>query len=397
MCLAPALAVATLLPAGYCSAQIAQRININPAVSSNDVDEFAISPDGTMIAFVGSLEGDATDQAYVIPFAGGDAVRLSPDGAGDVDGGLAWMPDNSGIAVRYDSGFGNIGNNIYLLPVDGSQIASQLTFSATNDFDPQITADGSTLIFSDNHEDEDFNGDDLTYAAPIATPGAATLLTPDDITEIDTGGFAQVGSDLVFAGSLPGEGETRFYRTPLDGSGIPSEITVTDLPDFTDIDEMMVTPDGQTILFVADITTDGVDSLYSMPIGGGPATRLLPNIEGFTDVNPFAISPDGSLIAFSADYETNGINEAYVLPITGGDPIKVSQPSPRADFDVLGGVDRLAFSPDGQSVVYISDLTANGLNELFIAPVNPIPEPAAILIGGLAIVLAGARRRPATN
>ena len=382
--------------------------NISPAVTSGDIDEFEISPDGQWVAFVGTLEGIDTDQAYIVPITGGTATLLNPTGVGDVDGGLAFTPDSSGVVVRYGGGAGNSDNQMYLLPTDGSQIATQLTFNNFNVFDPQVSADGSTLFYSDARDStpndpEGTNGDDLLFATSIPNAGAMpapTLITPDDVAEIDTGGYAQVGTDIVFAGSLPGEGETRFYRTAADGSGTPSEILVSNFPtEFTgDIDEMAVTPDGQTIVFVADATTDGVDELYSMPIAGGEATRLLPSIEDFTDIGPFVISPDGSNIAFQADFQANGVGEAYVVSIDGGVPIQVSEELSGLDFnaDVTAGVDRIQFTPDGMSVFYIADGRMNGFNELFVVA-NPlaIPEPSSflVLLSGVACCILSRRGR----
>lgn len=378
------------------NAQNVQVIEFTPAVADNDIDEFAISPDGTQIAFVGSLVGDAADQAYVAPIGGGAAVRVTPDDAGEVDGNIVWTPDGLSVAVRYDKGFGNVGNNVYLLPADGTKVEKQLTFSPTNDFDLQITPDGSTLLFSDNRQDEDFNGDDLTYSAPIAVPGASTLITPDDVTEIDTGSYAQVGSDLVWsstAGTGNGAAEDRFQRGPIDASAPPTEIIVNNVPAAGDIDEMLVTPDNQTIIFIADLTTDGVDELYSLPIAGGDATQLLPNIQGFTDVGGFVISPDGSTIAFQADYRTNGEGEIYILPIDGGvEPVRVSQYLGDRPWnaDATGAIGDLAFSNDGKNLYYIADGRFSNLNEIFV---TRIPEPTTLLLSLLAMVGLAARRQ----
>lgn len=389
--------LAALSLAVVANAQIAQRIDFIPTVAATDIDEFALSPDGTQIAFVGALEGIALngsgvpqDRAFVAPIGGGAAVQVTPSDSGETDGNIIWTPDGLSVLVRYDKDLGNANNNIYRLPADGSQVETQLTFSPTNVFDIQVTPDGSTLIFSDNRQDDDANFDDLTYTAPIAVPGAATLITPDPITEIDTGSYAQVGSDLVFASTAGTDGnnsaEDRFYRVAIDGSGVPVEIPVIGVPADGDIDAMQVTPDGQTIVFIADLTDDNVNELYSLPIAGGTPTKLLPTVDAVTDINSLVISPDGQTIAFVGDYLTNGIGEAFVIPIDGGEPTRISNPSPRSDFDVVGRPGAMAFSADGQNIYYLSDFRSNGLTELFVAPVVPIPEPTALVLGALAVL-----------
>lgn len=375
-------------------------IDVTPAVTTGDVDEFAISPDGTQIAFVGSLDNGLGDQVYLVPIGGGAATLLNPDGVGDVDGGIVFMPDGSGVVARYGGGTNNIDNQMYLMPTDGSQVATQLTFNSSNVFDPEVSADGSTLFYVDARFDDIDDNDDLVFATSIPNAAAMpvpTLITPDAVAEIDNAGYALVGSDVVFAGSLPGEGETRFYRTPADGSGTPTEILVSNFPlADADIDEMAVTPDGQTIVFVGDLTTDGVDELYSMPIAGGVATQLLPSIPDFADVGIFAISPDGTTIAFTGDFVANGVGEAYVVPIAGGVPTRVSDDLSGVGYnaDVVSGPERLAFTPDGTSILYLADSRANGVNELHIVA-NPlfVPEPATIVVGAFAAITSLAMRR----
>lgn len=386
--------LAALSLAVVANGQVATRIDFVPTVAANDIDEFVISPDGTQVAFVGSLEGDAADQAYVAPIVGGAAVRITPDDAGETDGAPAWLPDGSGVVVRYDKGLGNTNNNFYRLPADGSQVETQLTFSPTNDFDPTVTPDGATLIFSDNRADDDQNGDDLIYSAPIAVPGVATLITPDAVTEIDTGAYALLGSEIVFSGNGGdggaglnqgnGAAEDRFYRASIDGTGVPVEIPVNAFPANGDIDAMRLTPDGQTIVFVADLTTDGIDELYTLPIAGGDPIKLLSEIDETADVNSLVVSPDGQTVGFVGDLLTNGIFEAFTVPITGGSPVRISQPSDRSDFDVVGRPGSIAFSADGQSFYYTSDFRSNGLTELYVVSVVPIPEPTALMLGALA-------------
>lgn len=392
--------------------QTATRIDFTPTVASNDIDEFEISPDGTQVAFVGALEGVALndggvaqDRAFVAPIGGGAAVEVTPLDAGETDGNIIWTPDGLSVMVRYDKGLGNANNNIYHLPADGSKVETQLTFSPTNDFDIQVTPDGSTLIFSDNRADEDAgNGDDLTYSAPIAVPGASTLITPDTVTEIDTGSYAQLGSSLVFSGNggdggaglLQGNGaaEDRFYSISIDGTGVPVEIPVNNFPADGDIDNMRITPDGQTIVFIGDLTDDNVNEIYTLPIAGGDATKVLTGVNPVTDITSLVISPDGQTIAFVGDVISNGINEAFTVPITGGFPLRISEPSDRGDFDVIGRPGTMEFSADGQSLYYLSDGRANGLTELYVTSVVPVPEPTALVLGAMAgMTLLRSRKR----
>lgn len=389
-----AMAVAILALARTASAVV---LEFSPEVTDGDIHEFAISPDGTQIAFLGSLDNGLGDQTYVAPIGGGAATLVSPDGVPAHTGPLAWLPDGSAVASRNASS-GN--NEFYLLPPDGSQTATQITFNNTDAFDPQFNADGSLLFYSDNTDA------DKLYVRPTSSPSTtpAIQLTPDALAEMDPGSYAQAGSDIIFAGFStpvmePGNGtaENAFYRTAADGStaATPTLIPVNNFPtDFTaDIDFMAVTPDEQTIIFRGDLTSDGVDEIYSLPIEGGDFTPLLPPGSPFNfDLVYFAISPDGSTIAFHGDYNENQVGELYVIPITGGTPFVVNDPHQTAGSDVSSGVDKIVFSSDSKSIYYVADSRVDGTFELFRVS-NPIPEPTSILLLVSAAAILGLRKR----
>lgn len=387
------------------------KINFDPAVAASDIEEFEISPDGTMIVMNAALDNGLGDQTYVAtidPNIANPATRVSPDGSGDNDGGVGWSPDQTFVVTRYDAMPPGNTNEIFLLPADGSQTAQQLTFNSTNAFDPQISGDGNSLFYSNV---------DALYVTPIAGASASssTRLTPAGLSEIDTGSYAQIGSDVIFSGfatPVPGADnstpENAFYRTAGDGStaATPTLISITNFPaslpfmsggdSMADIDHMSITPDGQSIVFRGDLTTDAQDELYSVPIGGGDATPLLtgPLRDNF-DLNWFTISSDGSTIAFVGDYLTDGVAELFVIPSSGGTPFRVSESAGfsqanGSDVD-FGGVDTVDFSPDSKFIYYLADET-NGTFELFRVA-NPIPEPTSLMLLLSAVGILGLRRQ----
>jgi Tol biopolymer transport system component/predicted amidohydrolase len=94
-----------------------------------------------------------------------------------------------------------------------------------------------------------------------------------------------------------------------------------------------VAPDGESIVF------DMLGDLYSLPIGGGTATRITSGL-GF-DSQP-AISPDGKRIAFISD--RSGSNNLWVADADGANARKLSSDSQ------WGGISP-AWTPDSRYIV----------------------------------------------
>src|SRR5688572_26620993 len=67
------------------------------------------------------------------------------------------------------------------------------------------------------------------------------------------------------------------------------------LPDFTDLRNVRVSPDSQTVIFIADIDQKHQHELYSVPINGERLPKKLnPTLVKGGGVDYAEISPDGS-------------------------------------------------------------------------------------------------------
>ncbi|MDH3224410.1 MAG: amidohydrolase, partial [Gemmatimonadota bacterium] len=96
--------------------------------------------------------------------------------------------------------------------------------------------------------------------------------------------------------------------------------------------DLDVSPDGRTIAF------DLLGDIYTMPIGGGHATRISggPAFE----FQP-RFSPEGQRIAFVSDRD--GLNNIWTMAVDGSDPHQVTQETER-------DVNTPSWSPDGEHV-----------------------------------------------
>ena len=99
-----------------------------------------------------------------------------------------------------------------------------------------------------------------------------------------------------------------------------------------------VSPDGKTIVF------DLLGDLYTLPIGGGEATRI---VGGLSFESQPTYSPDGKSIAFLSD--RSGVENLWVANADGSNPRAVSKDGKTNDRPQI--MVSPAWTPDGQYII----------------------------------------------
>ncbi len=99
---------------------------------------------------------------------------------------------------------------------------------------------------------------------------------------------------------------------------------------------LSLSPDGRTILF------DLLGDLYTVPIAGGKATRLIGGNQ--LDVQP-AYSPDGRMIAFISD--RSGSDQLWIANADGSNPVRLSH----VETGRQGVGSFPVWTPDGQYIM----------------------------------------------
>jgi Tol biopolymer transport system component len=144
-----------------------------------------------------------------------------------------------------------------------------------------------------------------------------------------------------------------------------------------EVDEpFQISPDGKRVVYVADQDADEVFEIYSVPIEGGPVVKLNPPLVAGGDVRgadeavvPFRISPDSSRVVYLADLEADEVIEIYSVAIEGGKAVKLNPPLAGGKGDVRGASSDMAnpfrISPDSARVVYVADQETDNVYELF--------------------------------
>lgn len=154
------------------------------------------------------------------------------------------------------------------------------------------------------------------------------------------------------------------------------------MPDFGDVKDFIVSPDGQYVVFRADLGTDEAVELYSVLTTGDALTRLsglLPS--GSSVLDDYQISSDGSRVVYRAPQDVAGVHELYSVPIEGPSSavVKLNDTLP-----ISGEVLQFLISPDGSRVVYLADQAYDSVIELYSVPIGG-PASAGIKLNDLLV------------
>ena len=230
-----------------------------------------------------------------------------------------------------------------------------------NAFD--ISQDSTTVVYI---ADQDIDGVNELYSVPIGG-GTSIQLNPVLVSGGDV--FRLVISKdstiVVYVADQDTDGVNELYSVPIGGgTSIKLNPVLVSGGDVV-FDTFNISQDSKTVVYVADQDTDGVNELYSVPIGGGTSIKLNPTLVSGGDVSSFVleISQDSKTVVYVADQDTDDVNELYSVPIGGGTSIKLNS-TLVSGGDVSSFVD---ISSDSTTVVYVADQDTDGVNDLYVS------------------------------
>ena len=200
-----------------------------------------------------------------------------------------FSPDGLKVVFILSDGFG-MYNHLYIMDVDGS---NQTNISeSSNDMYPDISPDGSTIVFmSDTYlMTKNLDG---TNGTILVNGGSNPIFSPD-------------GTKIVYV--LGGD----IYIMNSDGS---NQVQLTENGSSL---EPLFSPNGDIILYRSYVSTDS--ELYSMNLDGSNVRNLTNNPS--QDLGP-DFSPDGDRIVFVSKRDGN-FDEIYLMNSNGSDPINLT-------------------------------------------------------------------------
>ncbi len=125
---------------------------------------------------------------------------------------------------------------------------------------------------------------------------------------------------------------------PPEGLVLKTERTITFTTDEVTWMSLDVSPDGQTVVF------DVLGDLYTMPITGGAATRI---VGGLSFESQPTFSPDGKTVAFLSD--RSGVENLWIADADGSNPRAVTRDRKTDDRPQI--MVSPAWTPDGQYLI----------------------------------------------
>ena len=238
-----------------------------------------------------------------------------------------WSPDGQRIAFASNRD-GN--TEVYVMDADGSEPTNLTQNADTDGWNLVWSPDGQHIAFTSERD-----GNTEVYV--MADDGS----DPTNLTQSDGDDWAPVwssdGQRIAFASNR--DGNTEVYVMADDGSD-PTNLTQSDGDDWAPV----WSSDGQRIAFASN--RDGNTEVYVMADDGSDPTNLTQS-----DGDDWAPvwSSDGQRIAFASNRDGN--TEVYVMDADGSEPTRLTYH--------FSGEWAPVWSPDGQRIAFLSNRDGN--------------------------------------
>ncbi len=324
-----------------------------------------ISPDGKTVAFTATYDGGPN--VYTVPIEGGEPKRLTFDN--ENDNTLGWTPDGKYIA--YSTSGGNFINRQQRLNLVGVKGGLPIRTKINEISELSYYPDGKQIAYT-RFNSYLFNW--RRYRGGSQGRISFYDFDKNSYSEIPSGReqsyFPMVVGSSVYYISDKANGALNLYRYDRDRK------SDTQLTKYSDADIKTPSSDGKSIVFerdgylnLYDLASNKVRKLSPRILSENLLTRPVLHPLGGA-IRNFSLSPSGVRLAVEAR------GEIFSVPVKQGDTRDMTNTS-----GVREGAPQ--WSPDGQSILYISDAT--GETELYTMP-QLGSKPTQLTSAGMTII-----------
>ncbi|MBN1852040.1 MAG: PD40 domain-containing protein [Pirellulales bacterium] len=350
----------------------------NPLPAGGDIDgELHIAPDSSRAVFQADADTDNVIELFSVPIdRGGGQIKINdplPAG-GNVSNLIHISPDSTRVVYCSDGDTNGV-YELYSRPIDGTgpevKINDPLPMGGRVSNSFQITPDSTRVVYqADGDVDNRFE----LYSRPIDGSGTEVRISDWNLHGKAYDNFQITpDSNYVVYKTLSPDQVYGIYSAPLDGSHSPIQLN----DPFIDVRSRALTfqiaPNSSRVVYTTDGDTAYVTELYSAPINTtNGQVKLNSPFQVNGDMQIFQISPDSSRVVFQADGDVDGLFEIYSRLIDGsGSAIKLNDPfSEGGGLLQPGSQVHWGITPDSSRVIFMADMEADGVYDLFSAPID---------------------------
>lgn len=287
-----------------------------PLVSGGSVGYYQISQDRMWFVYTAEQDTAGTSELYSRLLDGSSPVTKINDtliNGGDVMG-FKISPDNKWIVYIADQDKNGV-SEVYSRPIDGSGNAVKLNGLITGGaissiyYGFYISPDSRWVVY---WGDPDQAGVYSLYSRRIDGSGQPTKL--DDVPlgsnngawekyqiSPDSSQVAYLGYHYYYDNFGSYRVHSDLYVRPIDGSTGSIKLNEPLVPRGSRVHQLMITPDGNQVLYLADQDTDRMFEIYSRPINGSETSRKLSHtLSGDSRIWEMQITPNGQWLVYLA-------------------------------------------------------------------------------------------------
>lgn len=361
------VAASALLGSGAVAAQECSVTRLNQTLPvDSEVIGYSIIRDGSgRVGFVADVETDDFFDLYTTQASGnGDPVlfdlELVPGRR--AYGNPKFNPAGTRAVYRADTLTQGVIELFSIATTDGggSPVRLNPDLPENGDVMPEfeITADGNTVVYLAEQD----SLRDALYRAPILG-GSSTRISGNLEKDVEDDFKISPGGEYAVYRKENESFREELFSVALDG-GSPRRIS-DDLSDFGRVESFIISPDGNTVVYLADQETDNLPELFRVPIDGGDVEKINGSEVEF-DVDDYQFSPDSQYVVYTAESRDGSslLVEVYSATVAGGQAVRLSRDLPEQGF-----ISRFAITPDSQTVIYEGSQDVARLSEIFSVPI----------------------------
>ena len=358
------------------------QLNKQPILSNggDNLLSFKIGPDNSNVLFVADHEITGVFELFSVPLTGGTVTKLSGTlvAEGDVNT-FHISPDNDYVVYRADQDSDDVFE-IYSVPLAGGAITKLNGPLATSPFPGsggdvtyfEISPNSARVVYrADQETDDVFELYSVPIGGGVASNLNGALVTDGDVSDSLSFKISPDSARVIYKADQETDEVFELFSVPIGGgtaTKLNGELVPNPLFTGADVFTYSISPDSARVVYHTVEQPSFENELYSVPINGGTATKLNGTlVTGGDVIYDFHISPDGSRVVYRADQEVDEVLELYSVPIAGGAATKLND-TLVTNGDISSSV--LQITPDSANVIYRADQETDEVLELYSVPIT---------------------------